>query len=302
MDYYNRYLKYKIKYLKMKNMYGGFYNYKTYFILVNNRKEKKEITNKLKDLVKILNKVDIKDREGKLIISTEYLEDLEKVNYKFNITDKDYKDLVKKSKEEVIEFIKNHIEEDKIPKFPLKEGVDLRNIKLTKEGEYSYTKRKKGLKMLEFMREHIDNIENKMIMDGTSNVGSDSILFGLNMLGVIGVEINEENYNVLKHNVGLYNLDNIELVLGDVRDEYKNYEYDILYMDPPWGGIDYRKKEDIELYLGDSKLEDFIKEVIEYGVRYIVLKVPVNYNIDRLDGYNKVVRMISNYMGIIIKN
>ena len=51
-----------------------------------------------------------------------------------------------------------------------------------------------------------------------------------------------------------------------------------LFLDPPWGGPEYKKTEMIELYLSNINLKDIILMIPKD--KLIVLKLPYNYNID----------------------
>ena len=50
-----------------------------------------------------------------------------------------------------------------------------------------------------------------------------------------------KNFDALENNVSLYNLNNVELKHGNTLDYYKKEKYDVLFLDPPWGGRNYKK-------------------------------------------------------------
>jgi 16S rRNA G966 N2-methylase RsmD len=174
----------------------------------------------------------------------------------------------------------------RVPLFPYKKNVDLRKIKLTAEGEYSYTHRDVGYKLIAFLNEKIGNLNKLTILDGTGNVGGDTIMFALNFNHVISIEINKDNYEALLHNIKLYDLNNVTVYNEDTTKFIHNVaHYDVLYLDPPWGGRDYKSKINLDLYLGTIRVDEFIKTVNEskFTPSYIVLKLPNNYNFSRLD-------------------
>jgi 16S rRNA C967 or C1407 C5-methylase (RsmB/RsmF family) len=170
--------------------------------------------------------------------------------------------------------------------FPFKGGVNYEKLKLTREGEYSITKRNDGQQLLDIMNNNI-GLKNKTITDLTANVGGDTILFGLNAKNVKSIELNKENYRVLKHNVKIYELDNVKLYNGDSTELY-NWYTDIVYIDPPWGGTDYMSKDNIDLYLGKYRLDLYIDYIItqEWKPKYIVMKLPKNYNFSVFNKYH----------------
>jgi len=167
--------------------------------------------------------------------------------------------------------------------FPFKKGVDYNKLVVTEEGEYSMTKRNDGETLLRHMKSVVGSTKSKTITDLTGNVGSDTILFALNFEKVKSIEINSENFKALKNNVEEFGLQNVELYEGDSTKVY-DWQTDVLYIDAPWGGPDYKTKDNLDLYLGDKRVDLFVKDVIERKNRpkYIFLKVPRNYNFDRI--------------------
>lgn len=305
MDYYIKYMKYKTKYISLKNeniknMNGGSYNYLNFLIGVDTQKTLEQIKRKMKKYYK----------------NNIYLIDDDNIDYNNFIlthTDKpiiffkfcnDECDNIKKSNIKMKYYVgKNYtlnetcndiikiINREQIPKFPYKKGVDMRKIKLTEEGKYSYTKTKHGLELMKYMKNKINNLSDLTILDGTANMGSDTILFSLNCKNVISIELNKENYNALIHNTSLYKQNNIEIHNGDTTKLIFDLCFDILYLDPPWGGENYKENDKIDLYLGVERVDLFIKEVIQNykkcDLKYIILKMPKNYNFDRFKNIGK---------------
>lgn len=167
--------------------------------------------------------------------------------------------------------------------FPEKKGVVYSKLQLTPEGEYSITKRQDGQKILKYILDVTGTTE-LSVTDLTGNVGGDTILFALNFDHVDSIEISKENFDVLKHNVREYKLKNVTLHHGDSTKVYR-WQTDILYIDAPWGGPDYKTKKKLDLYLGKERLDTFVKLILEqeWAPTYIFLKLPRNYNFSRLD-------------------
>jgi predicted RNA methylase len=168
--------------------------------------------------------------------------------------------------------------------FPEKEGVEYDKLKITPEGEYSITRRADGKRLLQKMISIVGPLNKKHITDLTGNVGGDTILFGLNYKTVESIEYIKENFDALENNVRVFELDNVNLHFGDSTKLYKWYT-DVLYIDPPWGGPDYKEKENLDLFLGDVRLDLFIKDILaqEWRPNYVFLKLPRNYNFGRLE-------------------
>jgi predicted RNA methylase len=168
--------------------------------------------------------------------------------------------------------------------FQEKDGVDYDQLKITPEGEYSMTKRADGKRMLQRLTSIIGSLSNKDVTDLTGNVGGDAILFGLHCKTVNTIEIDKDNFDALENNVKVFGLDNVILHFGDSTKVY-NWYTDILYIDPPWGGSDYKEKTNLDLFLGEHRIDLFIKDILKEHWRpnYIVLKLPRNYNFSRLN-------------------
>ena len=167
--------------------------------------------------------------------------------------------------------------------FPEKEGVDYSLLKMTPEGVYSITRRADGQRILAAMKSVIGGTRKKTITDVTGNVGGDTILFGIHFKHVHAIEMNPENYDALQNNVGVFGLSNVELHQGDSTKLYK-WKTDVLYADPPWGGPEYKEKEELDLYLGDVRVDEWLQTILKKSWRpkYVFMKLPRNYNFDRL--------------------
>ena len=125
-------------------------------------------------------------------------------------------------------------------------------------------------------------LRRKTLRGGKSDFPEKTILFGLNFKKVDSVELNPENFAALKNNVEVFDLPNVTLHHGDSTKLF-NWKTDVLYADPPWGGTDYKSKEKLDLYLGETRIDEFIHAVLQRENRpdYVFLKVPRNYNFDR---------------------
>lgn len=167
--------------------------------------------------------------------------------------------------------------------FPEKAGIDYSTLKLTPEGAYSITKRADGRKLIQKMISVVGSPKYKSIADLTGNVGGDTIMFGLHFGQVTSIELQEDNYIALKHNVKTYGLTNVNVINGDSI-HILNWKVDVVYIDPPWGGPDYKTKIDLDLFLGEQRLDTYLDFLLKQDWRpaHIFLKLPRNYNFERL--------------------
>ena len=170
--------------------------------------------------------------------------------------------------------------------FPDKKNIDFSKLKLTEEGKYSITKKQDSQQILKHICDIIDPLKPSELelTDLTGNVGGDTILFGMHFLHVNSIELDKQNFDALKHNVEAFDLKNVKLYNGDSTELY-NWKTDVLYLDPPWGGPSYKEKENLDLYLGDERIDLFLESVLDepWRPKYIFLKLPRNYNFERFN-------------------
>ena len=168
--------------------------------------------------------------------------------------------------------------------FPFKERVVYSDLILTPEGLYSVTKRIDGERLIAFLNGMIPDIRKQTITDATACVGGDTLLFSLHFKKVESIEWKRHNMAALQNNVDVFGAGNVVLHEGDATRVF-NWKTDVLYVDPPWGGPDYRKLQNLELFIGSYRLDKWIEEILKRTERpkTVVLKLPRNYNFARLN-------------------
>ncbi len=161
--------------------------------------------------------------------------------------------------------------------FPEPSNGNYNGLKVDEEGLYSITHPKDA----DIISKTIIEILNKdqlHIIDLTAGCGGNMISFIKYFKFVTGIEIDKERFKILKENLDKYSKNNYELLCGDATKYTFNNNYDIYFIDPPWGGPDYKNNPNIQLYLSNIKIEDFILTLPKN--KLIVLKLPFNYNIE----------------------
>ena len=180
--------------------------------------------------------------------------------------------------------------------FPEPSNSNYNGLNCDEEGLYSITHPKEA----DLISTTIIEITgtNISIIDLTAGCGGNMISFTKHFSKAVGVEINDNRYNILKANLAKYSFNNYEVLCADAtKIDYNNY--DVFFIDPPWGGPDYKKWINIELYLSDIKLDDFVLMLPKN--KLIVLKLPFNYNIDKFK--NNIIKkiIINNIIILFIK-
>jgi hypothetical protein len=190
--------------------------------------------------------------------------------------------------------------------FPYKQDVNYTKLQTTEEGLYSITRKRDGERILSIIKYNVKDLSNKTITDGTACMGGDTIQFAMSFHHVHSIEINSANFDCLVTNIGVYDLNNITLHKGDCTTLF-NWNTDVLYLDPPWGGPEYKTKTDLDLMLGSKRIDVWLDEILIRKNRpsYIILKLPHNYNFKRLNFLVNIEMIkpfrVRNYVLVIIK-
>ena len=179
--------------------------------------------------------------------------------------------------------------------FPQREGVDYTKLWTTDEGSYSITRRRDAEQIIHIMKITVPEWSEKSITDATGCIGGDTLNFATMFDKVHSIELNIDNFEALKNNVGVYGFTNISLYHGDCTDVYK-WASDVLYIDPPWGGPNYRTIQNLNLFLGKIRLDEWLEDILSgpYRPSHIFLKVPLNYNTKPLQFLTNI-KLITSY-------
>lgn len=203
--------------------------------------------------------------------------------YKFSIIS--YENLINKCniKEQLFTIKDNII-------FTKEEGIDISKILYTKESQYSTTPPDEAEKIDNIIIKSLKNIEADKIsiIDGTANIGGNTISFAKKFKKVLAIEKSPLNFQALKNNVEIVFKPKLKaetILLNssvvNVLKSVKSGEYDVLFLDPPWGGRHYRYFDKLDLFLDGINICNLIKKYFK-KFDLIVLKVPANFNINLL--------------------
>jgi 16S rRNA G966 N2-methylase RsmD len=115
-------------------------------------------------------------------------------------------------------------------------------------------------------------------------VGGDSLHLGRVFRRVHSVEIDDVVAFCLKHNVNQAGLsqtvsvhhgDSFTVVPRLIRDDHVN----LVYIDPAWGGTEYKEKEKVQLTIGNQPVKVFLESLSATDRHlYLFMKVPVNHD------------------------
>lgn len=204
-----------------------------------------------------------------------------------------------KNEKSYIDYVKS--------KFPHKNGVKYGKVMVTKIGDYSVTRPE----FADMMSEIIINRLHKrkscgkkcVITDATAGMGGNTLSFAKYFDRVNSVEYDPNHCKYLKNNVDVYGYgDKVNVICDSYLNVMNDIKQNVIFFDPPWGGVDYRKVKKMNLFLGKINVIDIVKEMIN-KVDMIAMKVPSNFNLGGLMADKSLrgeVMKIRNYKLIII--
>lgn len=157
------------------------------------------------------------------------------------------------------------------------------HIKLDDEAAYSVTDQYTADRMTRDIMRFVD--VNAVVCDATACIGGNTHSFARAFRHVVAIEQNPTRFEYLKHNMGVLQIKNVQCVCGDALEEVpwhlagKGHRrpYNVIFVDPPWGGPDYKEHERLSLYLGDLPLAEVCKQWAHLTT-YIAIKTPINFD------------------------
>ena len=137
------------------------------------------------------------------------------------------------------------------------------------------------------------------ILDCTAGIGGNVISFAKYFNNVCGIELNKERFDILENNIKIFKLNNV-LLINDDCNNHLNKKYDVYFFDPPWGGKDYKYKENLRFKLGIYTLNEITLKIKKITNKPIIFKLPNNYDLSEFSNFNYRIIKIKNYMIILL--
>ena len=163
--------------------------------------------------------------------------------------------------------------------FPKDKNVNFKNLQLSNIGVYSITDPNKAQIISDIIIDQFKNTNNLTITDATANMGGNTINFANNFEKVNAVEIIDLHCKILENNLTEYKLnDKVDIHCGDYLDLMDTINQDIVFFDPPWGGKDYKKINNLNLYLDDINIIDICNSLLGQ-TKVVAIKVPFNFDL-----------------------
>lgn len=174
--------------------------------------------------------------------------------------------------------------------FPYENCKCFNNLKYDSEGLWSIShpnsadEISKKIKLFEKTGLNIETI-----FDSTAGLGGNTLSFAKYFKNVIAVEFDKNRFELLKNNVNNYIYQNIQMINDDFLNVLKNADkkIDAIFVDPPWGGPNYKYDSNLKLSISNLEMKDILKIIHEYKfndnkIKIAVFKLPYNYNYETL--------------------
>lgn len=123
-----------------------------------------------------------------------------------------------------------------------------------------------------------------VITDATAGVGGNTISFEKHFCKVNAVENDLLRYNYLVNNMKVYNATSTVFFNEDYVSIHLDLEQDVVFLDPPWGGPEYKNQDNIRITLSAVSIETIVNNLIQNKkMAIVVLKLPLNYDYEFFD-------------------
>jgi 16S rRNA G966 N2-methylase RsmD len=189
--------------------------------------------------------------------------------------------------------------------------IKFSSFQLNDEARYSLTRPFEAQQISNYISEKLISIGKSpnecSILDGMACVGGDTVFFLRYFKSVTSVEINESNYKLLLENIKTikdtevkrpsaiktYNMNILDFI------ENSKENFDVIYLDPEWGGVSYKTQKEVFLKISGIPIENIIEKILESFKEqfFLVLKVPLNVNSTSFSKYIKEIIPIYNKLG-----
>lgn len=165
--------------------------------------------------------------------------------------------------------------------FPTIDEIKKKDLIMTTEGLYSVSGKNAAKFLAKIIYKNMHSL-NVKITDATGNNGSDTIMLAKYYKHINSIELDKTNFKALKNNVEVFGYnDKITLINGDSTNILAETIQDVIYIDAPWGGKNYKKEKQLKLYMGQMELSDIYLKY-KNRAKLFVFKVPLNYDINNL--------------------
>ncbi|CAI5705768.1 unnamed protein product [Peronospora effusa] len=116
-----------------------------------------------------------------------------------------------------------------------------------------------------------------VVTDGTACIGGNVLSFCDFFMHVNAIENNATRVQMLRHNLQVLKKTNVKCIHANYLDVMLELQQDVVFLDPPWGGPEYKDLNKVDLFLGDVPLHEICTR-LQSSTKCIILKVPSNFD------------------------
>lgn len=160
-----------------------------------------------------------------------------------------------------------------------KPDIDYSKLKVSEIGKYSIMRHRDATKLIQIIYDHMKTYD-LTITDATGGIGGTSIYLSDKFKLVKTVEIDKFHQNIIENNIKVYGFKNNTLYKNNYLTIMNRLKQDVIVIDPPWGGKDYKTINLLDLYLEGINIVCIINDLLEKNkCELIILFIPFNYNL-----------------------
>ena len=160
------------------------------------------------------------------------------------------------------------------------------------------------------------NPQKVTIVDYTSGVGGNVLSFCKYFNKIYAIELSKIRYENLINNIDVYGFKNTYCIndssINFTYNELEKIHADVVFIDPPWGGSEYKSSDSLRLMLGEKPIEELTIDIFNIflknykklkettneknNTKFVILKLPKNYDIEHLYYYIQEHNNIENHI------
>jgi 16S rRNA G966 N2-methylase RsmD len=115
------------------------------------------------------------------------------------------------------------------------------------------------------------------VTDATACVGGSTFSLSRSFAKVQAIEVDPLRFEHLEHNMEVLGASNVRCILGDVLDICPMLRQDVVFLDPPWGGPEYKTMLKVSLHLSSMPLHEICRRIAPC-TPLLAIKVPTNFD------------------------
>lgn len=172
----------------------------------------------------------------------------------------------------------------------IKFSINHKKLRFTDESLYSTTPWDQALYTAKILLSFYTQkqLKDLVITDGNACIGGNTWAFAEVCKAVNAVEISPIHADILKNNLSVLGFNNVNIYNKNYLEVYSNLQQDILFLDPPWGGVNY-KTQTMELFYVYGGKKYYLHELLDelsYLCGLLIIKLPYNSDFDALTRNN----------------